>query len=83
MMTYYAKGLKELIKTTELNIEFFESLNEFQLNFLEMCFKKNHDEQIGMMSDIESKNYELFTSFRVKKFEKDYGLDEEIWKKAS
>lgn len=82
-MSYYAKGLKDLIKTTELNMEFFESLSTFQLNFIEMCFKKNHDEQIGLMNEIEESNYNLFNQFRRNKFEKDFGLDEEIWVKAS
>ena len=82
-MSYYAKGLKDLIRSTQLNLEFYESLNDFQIHFIEMCFKKNIDEQIGMMGEIEEINYNLFNQFKLRKFEKDFGLDEEIWSKAS
>lgn len=82
-MSYYAKGLKELIRTTELSLEFFESLNNFQINYIEMCFKRNFDDQIGMMSEVEELNYSLFNQYKLKKFEKEFGLDEEIWSKVS
>jgi hypothetical protein len=82
-MSYYAKGLKDLIRSTQLNLEFYESLNDFQIHFIEMCFKKNNDEQIGMMGEVEEINYNLFNQFKLRKFEKDFGLDEEIWSKAS
>ncbi len=82
-MSYYAKGLKDLIRSTQLNLEFYESLNDFQIHFIEMCFKKNSDEQIGMMGEVEEINYNLFNQFKLRKFEKDFGLDEEIWSKAS
>lgn len=82
-MAYYAKGLKDLIKTTELNLEFFESLNDFQIHFIEMCFKKNNDEQIGMMTQVEEINLNVFKQYKVSKFERDFGLDDDIWAKAS
>jgi hypothetical protein len=35
-----------------------------------MCFKKSLDEQIGMMSEVEFHNYELFL-----KYKSEYGED--------
>ncbi|MCT4641359.1 MAG: hypothetical protein N4A33_03610 [Bacteriovoracaceae bacterium] len=82
-MAYYAKGLKELIKSTKLNLEFFDTLTEFQLHFLEMCIKKNLDENIGVMNDVEEYNYTLFQEYKLIKFEQEYGLDPDIWKKSA
>ena len=36
---YYAFGLRDLLSVAELNKEFFEELDTFQLNFIEMVFK--------------------------------------------
>jgi hypothetical protein len=61
---YHAKGLKDLLKTVPLTEDFYSGLDPFQLNFIEMCFKRSLDEQIGMMSEIEFSNYQLFMKYK-------------------
>lgn len=61
---YHAKGLKDYLKTTPLTEDFFGDLGPFQLNFIDMCFKRSLDEQIGMMSEIEFGNYQIFLKFK-------------------
>ena len=61
---YVAKGLKDLLKSVPLTEDFFRDLGPFQLNFTEMCFKRSLDEQIGMMSEIEFGNYQLFLKYK-------------------
>lgn len=82
-MSYYARGIRDLLKTTQLNIEFFDTLTEFQLNFVEMCFRQSYDEKMGLMGEIESYNYHVYQEFRAIIFEEKYGLDEDFWKKAA
>lgn len=82
-MSYYARGIRDLLKTTQLNIEFFDTLTEFQLNFVEMCFRQSYDEKMGLMGEIESYNYHVYQEFRAIMFEEKYGLDEDFWKKAA
>jgi hypothetical protein len=60
----HAKGLKDLLKTVPLTEDFFRDLGPFQLNFIEMCFKRSLDEQIGMMSEVEFGNYKLFLKYK-------------------
>lgn len=79
---YYARGIKDLLLTTQLNLEFFDHLTEFQLHYIEMCFKQSIDEKMGLMTDIEQYNYHLFEEFKSLKFQEDYGIDEEILKKV-
>ena len=61
---YHAQGLKDLLKTIPLTEDFFSGLDPFQLNFIEMCFKRSLDEQIGMMSEVEFSNYQLFMKYK-------------------
>jgi hypothetical protein len=61
---YHAKGLKDLLKSVPLNEDFFSDLDPFQLNFIEMCFKRSLDEQIGMMTEVEFGNYQIFLKFK-------------------
>ena len=82
-MSYYARGLRDLLRTTQLNDEFFEGLDDFQKNFIEMCFKQSLDEKMGMMGDVESYNYHLFQEHRFKEFENRYGLADDYWKKSA
>jgi hypothetical protein len=56
----YATSLKDLLKSVPLNEAFFVGLDAFHLNFIDMCFKKSLDEQMGMMSEVEYGNYQLF-----------------------
>ncbi len=82
-MKYYARGLKDLLKTTQLNEEFFETLDSFQKNYVEMCFRQSYDEKIGLMGEIESYNYHIFKDHMLKDFEEKYGLEENYWKKVA
>lgn len=68
---YHAKSMKDLLKTTPLNEDFFRDLGPFQLNFIEMCFKRSLDEQIGMMSEIEFGNYQIFLKYKHE-YEEDF-----------
>lgn len=61
---YHAKSLRDLLKTVPLNEDFFSVLDPFHLNFIDMCFKKSLDEQIGMMSEVEYANYQLFMKYK-------------------
>jgi len=61
---YHAKGFKDHLKSTPLTEDFFSNLGPFQLNFIEMCFKRSLDEQIGMMSEIEFNNYQIFLKYK-------------------
>jgi len=67
---YHAKSLRDLLKTVPLTEDFFSNLDAFQLNFIEMCFKRSLDEQIGLMSEVEFSNYKLFM-----KYKHDFGED--------
>lgn len=82
-MRYYAKGMSELIKTSQLSIEFYQQLDEFQIHFLEMCFKKDIEENIGMLGEIEHYNYHVFQEFKAEAFYEKHGIYEEWWKKAA
>jgi hypothetical protein len=79
---YHAKSMKDLLKTTPLNEAFFTGLPAFQLNFIEMCFKKSLDEQIGMMSEIEFGNYQIFIKYKSE-FEEEFYPELKSQKKAS
>jgi hypothetical protein len=68
---YHAKSMKDLLKTIPLNEDFFRDLGPFQLNFIEMCFKRSLDEQIGMMSEIEFGNYQIFLKYKHE-YEEDF-----------
>ncbi len=69
---YHAKGIKDLLKTTPLNEAFFIDLGPFQLNYIDMCFKRALDEQIGMMSEIEYANYQIFLKYKSEYVEEFY-----------
>lgn len=60
----HAKGLKEMLKTIPLTEDFFIGMDAFQLNYIDMCFRKSLDEQIGMMSEVEYSNYQVFLRFK-------------------
>jgi hypothetical protein len=79
---YFAKSLRDILKTTQLSAEFFETLDEFQLHFIEMCFHQALEEQMGMMTEVEEYNYHLFEEYKAYKFEEKYGVDEYYWKKT-
>ena len=46
---YYAKGMRELLRLNQLNMEFFDNLDAFQLNFIEMCFKQSIENNMGLI----------------------------------
>lgn len=80
---YYAKGMRDLLQTTQLSMDFFEDLDDFQINFIEMCFKQSLDEKMGLVSEIEKYNLHLFEEFKLRKIEQLYGVDPDYIKKAA
>lgn len=56
----HAKTIRELLKTTAITEDFFTGLDAFNLNYIDMCFKKALDDQMGMMGEVEYHNYQLF-----------------------
>jgi hypothetical protein len=79
---YHAKTLRDLLKSVQLTEDFFLDLDPFQLNYIEMCFKKSLDEQIGMMAEIEYHNYQLFMKYKSEYLE-DFYPEIKSHKKAS
>ncbi|MFY7993293.1 MAG: hypothetical protein ACOVP4_08390 [Bacteriovoracaceae bacterium] len=79
---YHAKTLRDLLKSVQLTEDFFLDLDPFQLNFIEMCFKKSLDEQIGMMAQTEYHNYQLFMKYKSEYLE-DFYPEIKSQKKAS
>ena len=79
---YFAMGIRDLLQTTQLNLEFFYGLGDFQLHFIEMCFKQALDDKMGMLTELEMYNYHLFEEFKIQKLESMYGLDADYFKKA-
>lgn len=79
---YHAKSLKDLLKTVPVTEDFFRDLDPFQLNFIDMCFKKSLDEQIGMMSETEFSNYQIFMKYKSE-YEEDFYPELKTIKKAS
>ena len=80
---YYARGMRDLLQTTQLNLDFFDELDSFQINFIEMCFKQSLDEKMGLMSDVEKYNYHLFEEFKLRQIEDMYGVNPEYFKKSA
>ncbi|MFT6630390.1 MAG: hypothetical protein ACJAS4_000326 [Bacteriovoracaceae bacterium] len=80
---YVAKGMRDLLQSTQLNMEFFESLDNFQIHFIEMCFKQSMDDKMGMMADVERYNLHLFEEFKLRQLEDLYGVDPEYFKKSA
>lgn len=68
----HATGLRDLLRTTPLTEEFFMDIDSFNLNFIDMCFKKSLDEQMGMLSEIEYANYQIFMKFKAEYIESFY-----------
>jgi hypothetical protein len=79
---YFAKSLKDLLKEVPLTEDFYSDLGPFQLNYIEMCFKRSLDEQIGMMSEVEYHNYTLFLKYKSD-YEEDFYPEIKNHKKAS
>ena len=65
---YYARGLKDLISTTELSIELLLELDEFSVHFINMCFKQLLDDQMGLLTELEEYNFSLFEEFKSNYF---------------
>lgn len=83
-MMYYAKGLKDILAEHRLTIEFFDELDDFQHNFIDVCFQKMIDQNMGMLTEVEYYNYELFQSYRAMINTTNwYGFDEVDIKKAA
>lgn len=80
---YFATGMRDLLQTTQLSLEFFFELDNFQINFIEMCFKQSLDDKMGMLTEVERYNYHLFEEFKMQQIESQYGVDAEYLKKAA
>ncbi len=78
---YHAKSLKDLLRTTPLTEGFFHDLDPFHLNYIDMCFRKSLDDQMGMMAETEFRNYQLFMKYKSE-YEEDFYPEIET-KKAS
>lgn len=76
----HAATIRDVLKSTQLSEEFFVGLDAFQLNYIDMCFKRSLDEQIGMMSEVEFHNYQIFLRHKNEYAEDFYP---EIKKKAA
>ena len=83
VVMYYARGMRDLLQTTQLNMEFFEDLNSFQIHFIEMCFRQSLDYKMGIMTDVEEYNLHLFEEFKLRQIEDLYGVDPEYLKRAA
>lgn len=80
---YFATGMRDLLQTTQLNLEFFLELDDFQINFIEMCFRQSLDEKMGLMTDVEKYNYHLFEEYKIQTIEKMYGIDPHYFRKSA
>ncbi|MBT4792383.1 MAG: hypothetical protein HON90_12500 [Halobacteriovoraceae bacterium] len=80
---YYAKSMRDLLQTTQLNMEFFEELDEFQIHFIEMCFKQSMDMKIGLVNEVEQYNLHLFEEYKLRKLERMYGVDPDFLKRSA
>ncbi len=80
---YIGKGMRDFLKTTQLSSEFFEDLDTFQLNFIDMCFKQSIESNMGLMTQAENYNYLLFEDFKLSRFELDVRVNTDTWKKAA
>lgn len=78
---YYAKSLRDIIRSSQLNREFFEGLDEFHIHFIDMCFKQILEDQMGILSDIERYNYHAFEDF--KNHFDDFVYLDDSWKKSA
>ncbi len=78
----HAKTMKDMLKMVVLSEDFYMNLDPFHLNYIDMCFKKSLDEQIGMMSEVEFNNYQLFLKYKSEYIE-DFYPEVKSHKKAS
>ena len=79
---YFATGIRDLLQSAQLSLEFFEELDDFQINFIEMCFKQSIDDKMGLLNEVEKYNYHLFEEFKIQKLETLYGVDADYFKKV-
>ncbi len=77
-----AIGLRDILKSVPVTEDFFRDLGPFQLNYIEMCFKRSLDEQIGMMNEVEFANYQVFLKYK-NDYEEDFYPEIKDQKKAS
>lgn len=68
----FATTLRDLLKKIPLTEDFFYDLDPFQLNYIDMCFRRSLDEQIGLMTEVEFGNYQLFMFYKSQNEESFY-----------
>lgn len=72
---YYAKGLKDLIFEVELSVDFFESLDDFHIAYIDYCFKQALEDNLGLINQVGAYNLELFEEYKIKYLENIYFLE--------
>lgn len=80
---YFALGLKDILVSTRLSIEFYDSLDEFHLAMVDSIFNEFLEETMGLMTEIETYNFQLFNDFKRIQIERELGIDLEELKKAA
>lgn len=69
---YYAMSLRDILRTTRLSYEFFDSLDEFNILYIRKWFEQTLENQMGMLTEIEQYNYFLFQDYLEESLYADY-----------
>jgi hypothetical protein len=78
----HARSIKDMLKRVPLNEDFYLNLDTFHLNYVDMCFKRMLDEQMGMMTELEFRNYQNFMKFKSE-YQEEFYLEIKSPKKAA
>ncbi len=46
-MKYYARGIRDLLQTHQLSVEFYSELDEFQIQFIEIMLQSKSGRENG------------------------------------
>ncbi len=60
---YFAKGVKDLLLETRVDLEFFDELDEFTIAYITSFFQQTIDENMGLLTEVQFHNYETFIDF--------------------
>lgn len=78
----HARSIKDMLKRVPLTEDFYMTLDTFHLNYVDMCFKRMLDEQMGMMTELEFRNYQSFMKFKSE-YQEEFYLEIKTPKKAA
>ena len=78
----HARSIKDMLKRVPLNEDFYMTLDTFHLNYVDMCFKRMLDEQMGMMTELEYRNYQSFMKFKSE-YQEEFYLEIKSAKKVA